>query len=74
MTAATFRLSTPLPEARTEPRRGVFARFIEAMMEARMRQAMREIGRHRHLVPEDMFKAAGYEATLTKDASLPFTR
>jgi hypothetical protein len=67
-------MSTPLPEARTEPKRGLFARFIEAMMAARLRQAMREIEHHRHLVPENVLKNAGYEPTLTKDGAMPFTR
>jgi hypothetical protein len=74
MTTATFRLSTPLPEARTEPKRGLFMRFIDAMMAARMRQAMREIGHHRHLIPENVLKNDGYQATVTKDGALPFTR
>ena len=42
MTTATLRISTPLPEARTAPRKGLLARFFDAMVEARMRQAMRE--------------------------------
>jgi hypothetical protein len=44
------------------------------MLAARMRQAMVEIGHHRHLIPEHMLKSAGYESTVTNDASLPFTR
>ena len=39
-----------------------------------MRQAMREIAMHRHLVPDDVLKSAGYEATLANDGALPFTR
>jgi hypothetical protein len=81
MTSATLPLSSSLPEARTAPESGkksakksLFARFVDAMIEARMRQAMREIGHHRHLVPDHMLKAAGYETTLNKDGALPFTR
>jgi hypothetical protein len=43
-------------------------------MEARMRQAMREIAHRRHLLPDHMLKAAGYETTLSNDGALPFTR
>lgn len=74
MTTATLRLSTPLPVAETAPHKGLFARFIDAVAEARMRQAMIEIRRHRHLIPEHMLKSAGYEPTVTNDATLPFTR
>jgi hypothetical protein len=77
MTAATLPLSTPLPEARTVTRslkKGLFARFVDAMIEARMRQAMREIAHRRHLLPDHMLKAAGYETTLSNDGALPFTR
>jgi hypothetical protein len=74
MTTATLRLSTPLPEARTAPKRGLFARFIDAIIEARMRRAMREIAQRRYLVPEHTLKGVGHEATLTNDSALPFTR
>jgi len=72
MTTATLRLSTPLPEARTAPAKGRFARFIDAMIEARMRQAMREIAHRRHLIPEPMLKAAGYASG--NNGALPFRR
>ena len=39
-----------------------------------MRQAMREIAMHRHLIPEDMLKKAGYTATASNDGAYPFTR
>jgi len=74
MTTATLQLSTPLPEAGTTSRKGLFARFIDAMIEARMRQALREIAHHRHLVPDHMLEAAGYQTTLGNDGALPFTR
>src|SRR5262245_8720797 len=71
MTTATFRLSTPLGAAKAEPKRGVLARFFEAMMEARVRAALREIERHQHLIPEHLVKKAGYQATITNDSALP---
>jgi len=74
MTTATLRISTPLPEARTAPQKGLLTRFFEAMAAARMRQAMRELERHRHLIPPHLLKSAGYEATASDDGKLPFTR
>ena len=74
MTTATFHLSTPLGEARREPRRGMFARFYNALLEARMRQAMRELAMHQHLIPQDVVKEAGYVPTQTTDGVLPFVR
>jgi len=74
MTTATFSLPAARPAARSAPKRGWFARFYAALVEARMRAAMREIAKHRHLIPVDVLKAAGYQATVTKDGALPFTR
>ena len=74
MTTATLRLSTPLAEARPAPAKGFFTRFFEAILEARMRSAMREIEHHRHLLPEHLLKGAGYRASANDDSALPFTR
>jgi len=74
MTTATIRLSGPLPVERSAPAKGLLARFYDALVAARMRQAMVEIGRHQHLIPEHMLESAGYQATVTNDAALPFTR
>jgi hypothetical protein len=74
MTAATFHTRAALPEARTKHKQGFWARLVGALMEARLRAAMRELERHRHLVPEDVLKKAGYAATLKDDSKLPFTR
>src|SRR5437763_1916058 len=54
MTAATFHAPTGYPEARPAPKRSFFLRFFDAMAEARMRQAVSELARHRALVPEDL--------------------
>jgi len=74
MTTATLRVSTSLSEARTAPRKGLFARIYDALIEARMRRAMREIALHRHLVPDHILKSAGAQATPTKDGAVPSTR
>jgi hypothetical protein len=74
MTTATLPLFTRLPAAQSKPKKGLLARFFDAMVEARMRQAMREIAHHRHLIPEDLLKKYGYTATLDNDSAFPFTR
>jgi hypothetical protein len=74
MTAATFHTRTALPERVVERKPGFWARLFDAMAEARMRQAVREIAMHRDLVPEDLLKKYGYTATLKDDSRLPFTR
>jgi hypothetical protein len=48
--------------------------LFDAMAEARMRQAVRELAMHQHLIPEDLLKKHGYIATVTDDSKLPFTR
>jgi hypothetical protein len=74
MTAATFHAPTAFAEASSATKRSLLARFFDAIAEARMRQAMREIARHRHLVPEDLLRKYGYTATLADDSAYPFTR
>ena len=58
MTTATLRYSGALSETKTAtttvPAKGLFARFYDAMIEARMRQAVRELEMHRHLLPKNM--------------------
>lgn len=63
MTTATLRLSTPMTGTASAPRKGFWARFYAALLEARMQQAMRELRLHRHLMPDDLLKQAGYAAT-----------
>lgn len=74
MTTATLPMTTPLAATRTEPRKSLFARFFDALIEARMRRAMREIEMYRHLIPEDHFKKAGYKTTVADAGLLPFVR
>jgi inactivated superfamily I helicase len=49
-------------------------RFYDALVEARMRQARREIARYLSTVPQDDVRAAGLRVGLKDDAALPFTR
>jgi hypothetical protein len=74
MTAATFHAPTAFTESQPARKRSLLARFFDAMAEARMRQAVRELAMHRNLVPEDLLKKYGYTATLEDDSAYPFTR
>jgi len=74
MTAAIFHTPTAFPAIDPAPKRSLLARFFDAMAEARMRQAVRELAMHRNLVPEDLLKKYGYTATLQDDSAYPFTR
>jgi hypothetical protein len=74
MTAATFHTPAAFPATRPARKRSLLARFFDAMAEARMRQAVRELAMHRNLVPEDLLKKYGYTATLQDDSAYPFTR
>jgi hypothetical protein len=67
-------MSTPLAARRTEPRKNLFARLFDALIEARMRRAMREIAMYRHLIPADHLKQAGYKTTVADAGLLPFVR
>lgn len=74
MTAATYHAPAAFTKNRPARKRGFWARFFDAMAEARMRQAVRELAMHRSLVPEDLLKKYGYTATLQDDSAYPFTR
>ena len=74
MAVATLRMPVSLPETRKVSGKSLFARFFAALIEARMRAAMREIAMHRHLVPEDVLQKAGYTASVNDDGAFPFTK
>lgn len=55
--ASAARVDTATPAAETQaPRKSFITRFLEAMMEARMRQAQREIRLYTRLAPLDSDK------------------
>jgi hypothetical protein len=72
MSTLSLHLS-PSGVARRSRRRSWFARFIEALQEARMRSACETIARHRHLLPAD-FEIAGNRLTARNEDQLAFTR
>jgi hypothetical protein len=63
-----------LSETRKAAPKGLFARIYAALVEARMRAALRELAMHRHLGPEDVLKKAGYVASANDDSAYPFTK
>jgi hypothetical protein len=64
----------------------LLVRLYNALLQARMQTAMRELARHRHLmpqheikplnvaVPQDEVKRAGYRASYADAGMLPFVR
>ena len=52
---------------------GVLSRFWSAVADARMRQAMREIRMHSHLLPAE-YELSGNKLTRKNEDQLPFVR
>ena len=51
VTYGTARIAAASPAVKAQPKgKGFFARLMDAMIEARMRQAYRELALHQHLV------------------------
>ncbi len=73
MNAVTYELRTAAA-APAKPEKGIFARILDALIEARMREAERQIAMHLQYVPEDMLKAAGLTATYKNADKLPFVK
>ena len=63
---------SPFPAARvTPPRKTWLRRLFVALAEARMREAEREIARHRHLLPPEL-EISGNRLTARNEDELPF--
>jgi hypothetical protein len=52
----------------------IWARIWDALVEARMRQAEREIRMHIHLVPADVLRESGFYANYKTAEKLPFVK
>ncbi len=52
----------------------IWARIWDALVEARMRQAEREIRMHIHLVPADVLRESGFYANYNTAEKLPFVK
>lgn len=72
MAAITYSSHAPALEA-AAPKQGFFARFWNAMIEAQMRKAMREIRLHQHLLPAEL-EISGMKISYKNEDSLPFVR
>lgn len=57
--------------AQAAPRKGLWTRFIEALIELRLRQAQREIRMHTRLLPYS-FDDAGDRLVKSKPGDMPF--
>ncbi len=69
---ATNRAAIPVTQKIAPKRKGFFARLLDALIEARMRQAHREISHHYwHLLPEELEKAGNRMCARNED-NLPF--
>jgi hypothetical protein len=55
-------------------RKGLFHRFLDRLIEARMRRADEFIRQHSHLIPRDLEQQAGWRLTERSEDSLPFIR
>ena len=74
MTAITVGTATStVPAKVAASKRSLFARAWNAFVEARMRQAEREIAMHRHLLP-GQFEIAGKRLAPRSEKDLPFAR
>jgi hypothetical protein len=76
MTTATLTMKVPAaPNVAAKPqRKSWLQRSYDALVEARMRQARRELAAFHAMVPDDEVKQAGLRVGLKDDDALPFTR
>jgi len=55
-------------------RKGLFQRFLDRLIEARMRKAEEFVRQHSHLIPRELEQQAGWRLTERSEDSLPFIR
>jgi hypothetical protein len=77
MAAITYGTATPVrmtaKKTKAANHKGFWTRFYEALVEARLRQAEREIRMHRHLLPSEL-EFAGTKISYKNEDTLPFVR
>jgi|EndMetStandDraft_4_1072995.scaffolds.fasta_scaffold500464_2 hypothetical protein len=66
-------VSAKIPATVRAPKKGLFARLWAAFVEARMRQAQREINLHSHLLPAEL-RLASERLAERSEKELPFAR
>ena len=72
MVAVTYGRDVASPAAVAAPtRKGFFARLMQAVMDARMQAAERQIRLHRHLLPAEL-ELKGDKLTRRNEEELPF--
>jgi hypothetical protein len=76
MTALTYDLreAAATTKAAKPVKKGFWMRTLDALIEARMRQAEREIRLHRHLVPASELRELGLNASYKDANKLPFVK
>jgi hypothetical protein len=77
MAAITYGSHAPahsaIAETKSAPKPGFFARVWNAMIEARMKQAMTELRLHSHLLPAE-YEIAGNKVTPKNEDQISFAR
>jgi hypothetical protein len=73
MAAVTYGAGPAVEIATAKKGKSVLRRFFEAIADARLRQAQREIELHRHLLPAE-FEIASHRVNERSEDSLPFVR
>ena len=71
MTMMTY--DTTIAGAERTERKGFWARIFDRLIEARGRQAARELQLYSHLIPREL-EDAGWKVTERSEDSLPFLR
>jgi hypothetical protein len=76
MTALTYDLRKAAATTTAAPpaKKGFWARALDALIEARMRQAEREIRLHAHLLPASALRDLGLKANYKDADKLPFVK
>ncbi len=78
MNALTYEMRSAAAAVTTAPRntatKSIWARLWDALIEARMRQAEREIRMHLHLIPADVLRQSGLFANYKDANKLPFVK
>ena len=73
-TTTTYSPAYGSRSAAAPKRKGLLQRFVDRMVEARMRKAEAFIQQHSHLIPRELEEQAGWKLTERSEDSLPFVR
>lgn len=63
-----------LERAEAPRSKGIFQRFLDRMVAARMAKADEFLRQHRHLLPRELEDQASWKVTDRSESSLPFIR